>query len=182
MTTNDFILKAFSFFNLIRKLNETKFKIKLILETFSILDSFSALKKFLIYFFTVIIIDIVRITIYRKLNYKWKQFILSLFCQHSIVKLTYLLLFSKCLYRIHDLVLSEFVHSIEWNLWRLDSRPLVNYWTNLSPTRVQDGPLPNVIKTLATTEIGDLTGHVFGEKWLNWYCIENMTPIIKKGY
>lgn len=70
MTTNDFILKAFSFFNLLRKLNETKFKMKLILETFSILDSSSALKKFLIYFFTVIIIDIVRITIYRKLNYK----------------------------------------------------------------------------------------------------------------
>lgn len=89
--------------------------------------------------------------------------------------------FSKCLYRIHDLVLSESVHSVEWNLWRFGSRPLVNYWTNLSPTRVQDGPLSsNVIETLATTEIGDLRGNLFREKWLNWYSIKNMTPIIKQ--
>lgn len=60
------------------------------------------------------------------------------------------------------------------------SRPLVNYWTNLSPTRVQDGPLSNVIETLATTEIGDLRGNLFREKWLNWYSIKNMTSIIKQ--
>ena len=77
------------------------------------------------------------------------------------------LLIPKCLYRA-VFFSSDSVHFIQWNLWERGSRLPCVIGRISSYTRKRRAVFSNVIKTIATTEIGDMARNVSNKGDWKW--------------